>query len=57
MESTDYLKLLLGLVSIVNPIGAIPVFLDLTRERPDDTVSTVIVYAHSSRAWRHAGSM
>jgi MarC family membrane protein len=36
MESTDYLKLLVGLVSIVNPIGAIPVFLDLTRERPGD---------------------
>ena len=34
MESTDYLKLLVGLISIVNPIGAIPVFLDLTRERP-----------------------
>lgn len=146
MESTDYLKLLVGLISIVNPIGAIPVFLDLTRGRPDarrtialqtsvavlvilavaliggetvlqffsiglpsfrcaggilvflmalsmlraepsgirhtpaevessgresvavvplampmlagpGAVSTVIVYAHSSRAWRHAGSM
>ncbi|HWP65755.1 MAG TPA: MarC family protein [Candidatus Limnocylindria bacterium] len=34
MESTDYLKLFLGLVSIVNPIGAVPVFLGLTRERP-----------------------
>jgi multiple antibiotic resistance protein len=33
MESTDYLKLFLGLVSIVNPIGTIPVFLSLTRER------------------------
>lgn len=33
MESTSYMKLLLGLVSIVNPIGAIPVFLSLTRER------------------------
>jgi len=33
MESTDYLKLFLGLVSIVNPIGTIPVFLSLTQER------------------------
>jgi multiple antibiotic resistance protein len=33
MESTEYLKLLVGLVSVVNPIGAIPVFLSLTRER------------------------
>jgi multiple antibiotic resistance protein len=33
MESTDYLKLLLGLISIVNPIGAVPVFLNLTQRR------------------------
>lgn len=33
MESTDHLKLLLGLISIVNPIGAIPVFLSLTQDR------------------------
>lgn len=34
MESTDYLKVFLGLVSIVNPIGTVPVFLELTQERP-----------------------
>jgi len=34
MESTDYLKVFLGLVSIVNPIGAVPVYLELTQERP-----------------------
>jgi len=42
MESTDYLKLLLGLISIVNPIGAVPVFLDLTRERPGDRRTTAL---------------
>jgi len=34
MESTDYLKVFLGLVSIVKPIGAVPVYLGLTQERP-----------------------
>jgi multiple antibiotic resistance protein len=48
MESTDYLKLFLGLVSIVNPIGTIPVFLSLTEER--DAAERLAIAGQTSAA-------
>ncbi len=34
LASAEYVKLLVGLVSVVNPIGSVPIFLGLTEGRP-----------------------
>jgi multiple antibiotic resistance protein len=36
LELQEYLKLLIGLLAIVNPVGVVPVFLSLTEGRPAD---------------------
>jgi len=46
LEWNDYIKLLAGLISVVDPIGAIPVFLSLTENRsPADCRRTARICA------------
>ncbi|BBL71820.1 YchE family NAAT transporter [Methylogaea oryzae] len=46
LNLNEYLQLLAGLVSVVNPVGAIPTFISLTTNRtPEDRRRTAIVCA------------
>jgi multiple antibiotic resistance protein len=48
LEFTEYTKMLIGLVAIVNPIGAIPIFISLTSELETparDAISKTVVYS------------
>jgi hypothetical protein len=59
MEVDEYIKLLAGLLSVVDPIGAIPLFISLTDRRSSDerrriayvcalSVGTVLMFAHTT---------
>lgn len=48
LEYSEYAKMLLGLVAIVNPLGALPIFLSLTSDMDEAkrrSVSNVVVYS------------
>ena len=48
LEYSEYMKMLIGLIAIVNPIGAIPIFISLTSEFdiPERrTVSNIATYS------------
>jgi MarC family membrane protein len=48
LEFTEYTKMLIGLLAIVNPIGAIPIFISLTSHLDISerrTISKVVVYS------------
>ncbi|MBA3030138.1 MAG: YchE family NAAT transporter [Desulfobacteraceae bacterium] len=48
LEYSEYTKMLIGLIAILNPVGAIPIFISLTSEldlSERSAVSKVVVYA------------
>ncbi|MBN1931720.1 MAG: YchE family NAAT transporter [Desulfobacterales bacterium] len=48
LEYSEYMKMLIGLIAIVNPIGAIPIFISLTSEfdiSERRTVSNIATYS------------
>lgn len=48
LEYTEYTKMLIGLIAIVNPIGAIPIFISLTselKEKARNSVCRTTTYA------------
>lgn len=48
LEFSEYTKMLIGLIAILNPIGAIPIFISLTSEldgKGQRAVSRVVLYA------------
>jgi len=48
LEYTEYTKMLIGLIAIVNPIGAIPIFISLTSDLETtkrDAISRTVVYS------------
>lgn len=48
LEYTEYTKMLIGLIAIVNPIGAIPIFISLTsdlKEKARNSISRTTTYS------------
>jgi len=48
LEYTEYTKMLIGLIAIVNPIGAIPIFISLTSNLETserNAISRTVVYS------------
>jgi len=48
LEYTEYTKMLISLIAIVNPVGAVPIFISLTSELDISrrrTISNVVVYS------------
>jgi len=43
LEYTEYTKMLIGLIAIVNPIGAIPIFITLTSHKGTGLLHYMIV--------------